>query len=127
MREELYLRYQQEEDEEIKNVLRRRIASVENLADVALPIIERLDALPESATWGDWIKALVALAEFTLRDPDRVVDLLEEFEPMGDIGPVGLSEVLTVLSPRLNSLRSDVYGIPLRKGVDSAESKRRGA
>ena len=32
------------------------------------------------------------------------MELLEELEPMADIGPVGLGEVLLVLGPRLNSL-----------------------
>ena len=103
LREELTRRYQHEE-EPGRAALRRKISAVENLAAVALPIIERLGALPESATWGEWTEALAALADFTLREPERVLGLLEELEPMADIGPVGLGEVLLVLGPRLNAL-----------------------
>jgi ATP-dependent helicase/nuclease subunit B len=124
LREELYRRYQQEEEEQGRTELRRKIAAVENLAEAALPIIERLGALPESATWGDWTEELAALAEFTLREPERVLDLLEEFEPMGDIGPVSLAEVLLVLSPRLNSLlttpRESRYGKVWIGGIEEA-------
>ena len=45
------------------------------------------------------------LAGSTLREPDRSVELLEELEPMSEVGPVGLPGVLLVLGGRLNSLR----------------------
>ena len=77
---------------------------MENLRAFALPVIGRLAALPERATWGEWIAALTELAAFTLRDPERVTDLLEELEPMSAIGPVSLSQVLLVIGPRLTSL-----------------------
>jgi ATP-dependent helicase/nuclease subunit B len=101
LREELHRRYREEQDP----ALERRIAALENLEEVALPIIGKLAELPARATWGEWITALLDLAEFTLREPDRVVDLLGELQPMTDLGPVGLAEVLLVLGPRLNMLR----------------------
>jgi len=104
--EEFHRRYREEQDEEARSALERKIVSVENLARLALPVIGKLAALPARAPWGEWIAALADLAEFTLRDPERVVELLEELEPMSDIGPVGLGEVLLVLGPRLNSLTS---------------------
>jgi ATP-dependent helicase/nuclease subunit B len=104
LREEFQRRYGAEEDEEERERLRRRIDSVESLRKFALPVIERLASLPERASWGEWITTLGALAEFTLREPERVLELLEELEPMAEIGPVGLGEVLLVLGPRLNSL-----------------------
>src|SRR4029077_9393199 len=104
LREELHLRYRREPDEDERARIERLIAAVENLAEFALPIIGKLAALPTRALWGDWITALVELAEFTLREPERVVELLEELEPMSVIGPVALAEVLLVLGPRLNSL-----------------------
>jgi ATP-dependent helicase/nuclease subunit B len=107
LREELHRRYRQEQDEEERSGIERKIASVENLAEFALPIIAKLAALPARAVWGDWIRALVELAEFTLREPERVVELLEELEPMSAIGPVALAEVLLVLGPRLNTLRAE--------------------
>ena len=67
-------------------------------------ICPSLAALPARALWGEWIAALTDLAEFALRDPAHVIELLEELEPMSDIGPVSLDEVLLVVGPRLNSL-----------------------
>jgi len=104
LREELHRRYRTAEDEVYRARIERRYASLENLQEFALPMIRRLAALPTRVHWGEWIAALAALAEFALRDPARVVELLEQLEPMSDIGPVGLSEVLLVLGPRLNTL-----------------------
>lgn len=104
LREELHRRYRGEEDEDERARIERRIASLDNLREFALPMIGRLAALPERAVWGEWLDALTGLAEATLREPERVIELLEELEPMSDIGPAGLSEVLLVLGPRLNSL-----------------------
>jgi len=106
LREELHRRHAVEEDEEARESLARRVESVENLTRLALPVIARLEALPGHALWGDWIAALIDLAEFTLRDPEHVLELLQELEPMSEIGPVSLAEVLLVLSPRLNALAS---------------------
>ncbi len=112
LREELARRYRAAEDP----ALERKVAAIDNLAEIALPIIDRLahlprgaaiiDPQPASALWRDWIDALTDLAEFTLRDPDRVLELLAELEPMADIGPVTLADVLLVLAPRLNTLRT---------------------
>ena len=104
LREEFHRRYREEEDEMERARLERRIVSLENLRAFALPVIERLAALPERATWGEWIAALTDLAEFTLREPERVTELLEELEPMSEIGPVGLAQVLLVIGPRLSTL-----------------------
>jgi RecB family exonuclease len=104
LREQFHLRHATEEDDEARESLARRIADVENLSELALPAIARLDALPKHALWGEWIAALIGLAEFALEEPERVIELLEELEPMSQIGPVSLAEVLLVLGPRLNSL-----------------------
>jgi CRISPR/Cas system-associated exonuclease Cas4 (RecB family) len=104
LREELQRRYRTAEDDEERSRIERRFASLENLKDFALPVVGRLASLPERAMWGEWIAALTALAESTLREPTRVTELLEELEPMSDIGPVALGEVLLVLGPRLNTL-----------------------
>ncbi len=68
LREELHRRFAGEPEEELREVLERRIASVENLERLALPVIGKLAALPRRASWGEWIAALIELAEFTLRD-----------------------------------------------------------
>ena len=104
LRAELHRHHAEEEDDEAREFLAARIQAVENLTRAALPIIARLDALPRRALWGDWISALTDLAEFALREPERAIELLEELEPMADIGPVSLAEVLLVAGPRLNSL-----------------------
>jgi CRISPR/Cas system-associated exonuclease Cas4 (RecB family) len=104
LNEELHRRYRGTEETEERERIARRIAWLENLREFALPVIARLAELPQQAAWGEWIAALAALAEATLREPERVTGLLDELEPLSDIGPVGLREVLLVLGPRLNSL-----------------------
>ena len=104
LRAELYGKYDAEEGDTERERLARRIHSVENLTLVALPVIKRLGELPQRGTWGEWIAALTSLAEATLRDPGHAIELIEQLDPMSDIGPVGLDEVLLVLAPRLNTL-----------------------
>ena len=124
LREEFHRRYQDEQEEAGRASLERNIAAVENLERLALPVIARLAALPAHASWGEWMAALIGLAESTLREPERVVDLLEELEPMSEIGPVALSEVLLVLGPRLNALRAapkdSRYGKVWVSGIEEA-------
>src|SRR5260370_26921439 len=100
------------------------IAVVGNQIDFALPWIGRQAALPERATRGEWITALSDLADFTLREPERVRALLEELEPMSAIGPVGLPQVLLVIGPRLGSLtaapKESRYGKVWVGGIEEA-------
>lgn len=70
----------------------------------AMPLIDRLAALPRQATWGDWLEHLDALAVHALREPQRVRELIAELAPMGPIGPVGLEEVQLVLGRDLAEL-----------------------
>jgi len=102
LREEMARRYREALDPAIE----RRVAAIDNLQGLALPIIDRLAKLPRRVVWREWIEALTELADFTLREPERVVELLEEMDPMGDIGPVGLSDVLLTLGTHLNTLRT---------------------
>ena len=81
-----------------------RVESLEALTAIALPLIGRLAELPASATWGEWIGALNALVEFALPEAQHIIELLDELQPMAEIGPVSLDEVLMVLGPRLNLL-----------------------
>src|SRR6185436_229356 len=69
-------------------LIERDLANLEHLERFALPIIERLAALPAQATWGEWITQLEALAPMTLRT-------------LGPIGPVALDEVRDVLAEGL--------------------------
>jgi RecB family exonuclease len=110
LREEFHRRHAEAEDHEAREFLAGRIEAIENLTGMALPLIARLDALPKSALWGEWIAALADLAEFALSEPERVIELLEELEPLSPIGPVSLAEVLLVIGPRLNSLNTAPKG-----------------
>jgi ATP-dependent helicase/nuclease subunit B len=92
---------------ENEEVIAAQLEKLRSLADFALPLIDRLDSLPASAPWKDWLDALSQLAQTALRRPDGVLAVLAEFEPMGDVGPVMLEEVAEVLSDRLRFLRSE--------------------
>lgn len=70
----------------------------------AMPLIDRLAALPSEATWAEWIDHLDALAVAALRQPQRVRELLGELAPMGPVGPVSLEEVQLVLGRDLAEL-----------------------
>jgi RecB family exonuclease len=124
LREQFQRRYESEEEEEERAKLRRQIDSVDSLRGFAMPLIGRLAALPERAAWGEWIAVLTSLAEATLRDAERIVELLEQLEPMRDIGPLDLGEVLLVLGPRLHSLSAAAedsrYGKVWVGGIEEA-------
>ncbi len=124
LREQFQRRYEAEEEEEERAKLRRQIDSVDSLRGFAMPLIGRLAALPERAAWGEWIAVLTSLAEATLRDAERITELLEQLEPMRDIGPLDLGEVLLVLGPRLHSLSAAAedsrYGKVWVGGIEEA-------
>jgi ATP-dependent helicase/nuclease subunit B len=80
---------------------------IQNLKQFALPLIGLLDALPATAIWSVWLEQLAELARLSLRDPDPVLSVLAELVPMGDVGPVALEEVASVLSERLRFLRRE--------------------
>ena len=92
--------------------LERQVARLKNLERFALPLIERLNALPAKATWGTWIEALSGLAKAALRKPESVLSVLDELQSMEEVGPAGLDEVIGILSDRLRFLRRDP---PLRR------------
>ena len=80
--------------------------ALEALRDFALPLITRLHALSAAKlTWREWVTTLAELAEAALEEPEAVVDTLDEFAILGDIGPVGLEEVTRRLEDHLRSLR----------------------
>jgi RecB family exonuclease len=82
----------------------RDLASIASLRAYALPLLDALAALPQRAAWGDWVRALSALATRALRRPARVLAVLAELMPMSDVGPVDLAEVRLVLGERLGEL-----------------------
>ncbi len=97
--------------ENAKRYAEERVASFERsidalgaLRDFALPLLDELEALPESATWGQWIESLSVLASRALRKPTRVQAALAELEPMSEVGPIDLREVRLVLEQRLTDV-----------------------
>ena len=97
-------------DDGTREHLARQIDGLGNLERYALPLIERLAALPTRASWGAWIHELRTLATVALRKPDRVLAILAELEPMEKVDEVGLNEVIWVLEERLTLLRSEPEG-----------------
>lgn len=83
------------------------LSRLENLKSFALPLIERLGNLPRAARWGEWLPTLRELAHASLRKPASVLAVLDELEPMEDVGPAGLEEISLVLSKRLRFLRRE--------------------
>ncbi|MEO8592333.1 MAG: PD-(D/E)XK nuclease family protein [Candidatus Solibacter sp.] len=124
LRAEWQRRYAAAEDEDERARLDRLITSLDRLREFAIPIVEQLADLPAQATWGEWTEALTSLAENTLRDPERIIALLDELEPMSAIGPVDLAQVLLVIGPRLTSLaappKDSRYGKVWVGGIEEA-------
>ena len=87
--------------------LDRDLRNLDHLRRFALPVIDRLAALPVRATWGEWLDGLEALVPMALKRPDRVLAVLGELRPMARVGPVPLGEVRDVLSMRLATLQED--------------------
>ncbi len=94
-------------DQDAVTHIERRLGQLRHLRHFALPLIDLLDRLPGARAWADWIAKLTELAETALRQPESVLGMLAELSPMGQVGPVGLDEVYTVLEERLRFLRRD--------------------
>ena len=84
-----------------------QLERLQNLEKFALPLIEILDALPAAANWHEWLYHLRDLAARSLRAPDSVLALLNELEPMSEVGPVRIDEVITVVAEHLRFLRRE--------------------
>jgi ATP-dependent helicase/nuclease subunit B len=93
-----------DEDENRAAALDRDIRDLAHLREFALPLIKRLAALPQKATWGEWLARLSELASAALREPEAVLETLTELAPMSPVGPVELFEVQQVLAARLRDL-----------------------
>jgi ATP-dependent helicase/nuclease subunit B len=96
--------YDAKDETALAESTRRELAALESLRAFALPLVDDLAALPERATWSTWIDKLGALATRALRHPERVLSVLAELEPMGNVENVGIGEVRLVLEPRLCQL-----------------------
>jgi ATP-dependent helicase/nuclease subunit B len=96
-----------EREDEPRQHLIQRLEQLRHLEHFALPVIDALDALPRAAKWSEWLEQLGSLARRALRRPAPVLAALAEFEPMGDVGPATLEEVVEVLTDRLRFLREE--------------------
>jgi RecB family exonuclease len=105
---------EEEPDSPRASAIERDLHNLEHLRRFAVPIIERLTALPARGTWGEWIAALETLAPIVLRRPERVLTVLAALRPLDVIGPVALGEVRDVLAGELTTLAerppADRYG-----------------
>jgi len=67
-------------------------------------VLRTMAEWPASQRWDGWLAALGDLTPVVLREPTRVLRVLQELAPLGAIGPVTLREVRDVLTPRLSTL-----------------------
>ena len=98
------------EDEPARKRIKWKADRLEKLAAFALPLIERLAELRTPRLWGEWLDGLRPLAEVALDNPEGVLDLLDELEPMRDLGPVALADVARILGENLGTLRREPKG-----------------
>ena len=103
--ESLNSKYNAADEELEREALRKQIEALDSLIDFALPLIARLEELPKRASWGDWLDHLHILADSSLDDADTVNEVLDELEPLRNIGSVTLDDVLMLVTDRLRSLR----------------------
>jgi len=115
------------EEQPERERLERELERLGTLERFALPLIEDLHALPKAGDWRGWLDALSQLAARALADPDPVVAVLNELEPMAQVGPVELDEVYGVLAERLRVLRVEPpqrrYGRVFVGGIDEARGR----
>jgi ATP-dependent helicase/nuclease subunit B len=107
--------------------VQRKLRNLQHLRAFALPVIEELAALPESATWGEWIVALEQLVPRVLRQPERVLAVLADLKPMGPVAAVPLAEVQNVLQHWLANLQQQPpesrYGCVLVASPEQARGR----
>ena len=107
--------------------LARTRASLADLRHFALPIIERLAALPARAPWGEWLAHLNALAPLVVSRPEPILQTIAELAPMAAVGPVAIDEVREVLGSRLRFVTDDPpayrYGRVLVTTLDDARAR----
>jgi hypothetical protein len=86
--------------------LQRDREQLDHLRAFALPLVREMAEWPRRAgwRWGEWLAALQSLAPRVLRQPTRVLRVVQELGPLAGVGPVSLAEVREVLSPRLLTL-----------------------
>lgn len=78
--------------------------TLRELRDFALPIINLLAGLPEAAPWGAWLAALAELTDCAIDAPGAILSTLAQLEIVREVGPVTLTDVLSVLRERLGEV-----------------------
>jgi ATP-dependent helicase/nuclease subunit B len=105
LREDLLLKLgARSESDDNRAGLLRTLVALDGLREYSIPLIKELALWPRSASWREWLERLGALATRALAHPGRVLAVLAELAPMGDVGPVDLSEVRFVLERRLTDV-----------------------
>jgi CRISPR/Cas system-associated exonuclease Cas4 (RecB family) len=84
--------------------LARDLRNLGHLRGFALPVVDLLATWPPASTWGEWLDRFEALAPMILRQPERVLRVLQQLRPMAAIGGVPLAEARDVVADRLLSL-----------------------
>lgn len=90
--------------------LTQKTEDIGDLAAFALPIVRTLDSWPTTARWAEWLDLFAALAPRVLTKPARVLRVLADLEPMGEVGPVSLDEAARVLAVRLGTIEAEPKG-----------------
>ena len=107
--------------------VQRERDTLAELREFALPIIDRLGALPEAALWGTWLEALSELTQHTIDAPEPISSVLAELAIVRDVGPVTLKDVLGVLRERLGEVSpgptANPGGSVLVASVDEARGR----
>lgn len=85
----------------------RDLRNLGHLRAFALPIVDLLATWPVSGRWGEWLDRFTAIAPMVLRQPERVLGVLQQLRPMAEIGPVSLDEARHVITDRLQMLEID--------------------
>jgi ATP-dependent helicase/nuclease subunit B len=100
---------ERKEDPDSPRVARieRDLRNLAHLRAFALPIIDRLATWPKTGTWGEWLDRFAELAPIVLRQPERVLRVVEQLRPMAAIGPISLDEARDVIADRLQTLALD--------------------
>jgi CRISPR/Cas system-associated exonuclease Cas4 (RecB family) len=126
LRESLRQRIAQEDEGGHRRHLERDVEQLLNLERFALPLVRYLRAFTSDARWSDWLVRLETLARMSLRQPESVLAVLSEMQPLGEVGPVGLQEVREVLAERLRFLRREPperrYGRVWVGGIEEARA-----
>ncbi|MCB9555178.1 MAG: PD-(D/E)XK nuclease family protein [Deltaproteobacteria bacterium] len=104
LRQELQLQSERlPDDDPYRYVVEQQLEDVASVEAHCLPILERLLELPEQASFSSWVALLGDLAGETLRQRERVCQLLDELAALGE-QLVSLAEVVDLLGYRLANL-----------------------